>query len=61
MKVQATERGFFGGALKEPGDVFDVKKAEFSEEWMEKYSAPEPEPAEEPDEAPSDESAGDDG
>lgn len=26
MKVKATQRGFFGGILREPGDVFDVSE-----------------------------------
>lgn len=35
MKVTATERGFYGGGIKEPGDSFDLTdKKHFSELWM---------------------------
>lgn len=38
MKVQATERGFYADGLREPGDVFDVEKDDFTDTWMEKVT-----------------------
>lgn len=37
MKVIVTERGYFGGRLREPGEIMDVpdEKA-FSSHWMKK-------------------------
>jgi len=35
MEVTATDRGFYGGGIKEPGDTFILDdEAHFSESWM---------------------------
>ncbi len=34
--VKAISRGFFGGKLRQVGDVFDCPSDAFSENWMEK-------------------------
>ncbi len=39
MKVRATERGFYGGHRRRPGQVFNVSRADFSNLWMEKIAA----------------------
>lgn len=54
MQVKATEKGFFGGQLREPGDTFDIETEEqFSKVWMEKAGPkrgrpPKAAPADEP-------------
>ena len=35
MKVRAINRGFYGGSLREPGDVFDLKSDKDRSAWME--------------------------
>lgn len=47
MRVKATQKGFKDN-LKEVGATFDVTAKEYSESWMEKVSAKEPEPEKEP-------------
>lgn len=43
MKVTATERGYYGGMIREPGDVFDVDGAKaFSDKWMAKAGKSKP-------------------
>lgn len=35
MRVRAVQRGFYGGCLRRPGDVFDLQQpADFSHRWM---------------------------
>ncbi len=35
MQVTATDRGYYGGGIKEPGDTFNLDDEEhFSESWM---------------------------
>jgi len=37
MKVVATQRGYYGSKVQEPGDTFELTNSnEFSEKWMEK-------------------------
>ena len=44
MRVRATAKGFFGGALKSVGDEFHVEKHEYSERWMECLDPPKAQP-----------------
>lgn len=35
MTVRATQRGFYGGYAREPGEVFQIgSSADFSQKWM---------------------------
>jgi hypothetical protein len=35
MKVRATKRGYYGAILREPGEVFELRRdADFSKNWM---------------------------
>lgn len=61
MRVRATQKGFFGGVLREPGTlteefVLGEPEAQFAAEWMvaveANVPAPEPEPAPAPEPAP---------
>lgn len=58
MRVRATQKGFFGGVLREPDTiteefVLDDPAAQFSAEWMVALDAPEPAPEPEPEPAPA--------
>lgn len=64
MRVRATQKGFFGGVLRDPGTlteefVLDEPEAQFAAEWMVALEAnapapePEPAPAPEPEPAPA--------
>jgi hypothetical protein len=36
MKVRATQKGYYGGKLREPGEIFSITHVKaFSQEWME--------------------------
>lgn len=57
MRVRATQKGFFGGVLREPDTiteefVLDDPAAQFSDEWMVALDAPAPAPEPEPAPAP---------
>ncbi len=36
VKVKATQKGYFGGKLRQEGDTFSINEKEFSKKWMEK-------------------------
>ena len=41
VRVQATQRGFYGNVQREPGDVFTIATAaDFSARWMRRSNAP---------------------
>lgn len=41
IKVQAIRRGYFGGVIREEGDVFEIdNKKQFSQRWMKEIKAP---------------------
>lgn len=48
IKVRATTRGYYGGQIREAGDVFEVETKEHVGSWMdpavEEKSAPKAEP-----------------
>lgn len=57
MRVRATQKGFFGGVLREPGGVneefvLDDPEAQFSADWMVALDAPASAPASAPEPAP---------
>ncbi|MCG5241395.1 hypothetical protein ACIU1J_27645 [Azospirillum doebereinerae] len=46
MQVRATQVGYFGGKLRQPGEAFAITDPKaFSKEWMEEVN-PKPAPAE---------------
>jgi len=50
MEVVAVAKGYYGGAIREPGDKFVLSdKGDFSRRWMEWASKKAPEPEEVPD------------
>ena len=60
MQVRATERGYYGGMIREAGDEFAIADKSELGSWMEVLKpakrakpepTPEPEPAPEPDQA----------
>lgn len=43
MKVRATQRGYYGGMIREGGDVFALARPEdFGKSWMEQAGAADP-------------------
>jgi len=49
MEVVAVAKGYYGGAIREPGDKFVLSdKGDFSRRWMEWASKKAPEPEEVP-------------
>ena len=43
IKVKALRQGFFGSALRRPGEIFEIESEKQMGSWMEKTSEPLPE------------------